>query len=323
MKRTIRVVEVDTRIDTKLDAMVEYYEARVLFDYNPVNSDELPLRVGESIEVRVGPDILCEEGWLVGSNIRGQHGLFPANHVVDVRYPTGGTDPAPQPQDAPSQQAHDSGSKFQADYDAPTRATKSEAREGNGASGLLLSENYGDDDSAEMINERGGGNHDDSTRNLVVVQQAGSTETYIPASKPAVQADQGALATGNTLKSESQEWRGAPADIAGGDGHDSLPKGWYSATDEATGTVYYYTDDGQSSWVKPVAGVEPPIGEALTAGAAVVVNAYSANDEPIAQRMGQTKVILSGERLHECQRAWSCTCTTPYVCPRYQLVQQA
>ncbi|CAN0539286.1 unnamed protein product, partial [Ectocarpus sp. 8 AP-2014] len=32
-----------------------------------------------------------------------------------------------------------------------------------------------------------------------------------------------------------------------------LPDGWFSATDEATGVVYYYTEDGQTSWTRPPA----------------------------------------------------------------------
>ncbi|CAN0012905.1 unnamed protein product, partial [Ectocarpus sp. 12 AP-2014] len=38
--------------------------------------------------------------------------------------------------------------------------------------------------------------------------------------------------------------------------------GWFSATDESSGVVYYYTEDGQSSWTRPpattAAKVEPP-----------------------------------------------------------------
>lgn len=310
--------------ENKVGAMVEYYEARVLFNYHPVNSDELPLRVGESIEVRVGPDIVCEEGWLVGSDIRGQHGIFPANYVVDVRHPTGGTNCARQPQDAPSQLAHDAVSETQAAYDASTRERTSEAREGDGVSGLLLSANHGDGNGEETMDEYGGGSHDENARNVVVSKQAGSTETCIPASKPVVQADEGPLAAGNIFESESQERQGAPAEMTGGDGHDILPKGWYSATDEATRSVYYYTDDGQSSWVRPVAGVESPTGEAPTGGAAAALDDYSANDVPIAKRMGETKVTLSGERLHEGHRPCTpCTYTTSWGCPRYHWIQQA
>ena len=71
--------------------MVEYYEAVALFDYTPATSDELRLRAGEPVEVRIDrsgvDDDVREEGWLSGSDLLGNHGLFPANYVIDRRAP--------------------------------------------------------------------------------------------------------------------------------------------------------------------------------------------------------------------------------------------
>lgn len=61
--------------------MVEYYDARVLFDHLPVASDELRLRKGETVEVRVDHSADREQGWLHGTDIRGQHGMLPENYV--------------------------------------------------------------------------------------------------------------------------------------------------------------------------------------------------------------------------------------------------
>lgn len=68
--------------------MVEYYGARVLFDFTSAAPDELSLRKGESVEVRVDATTDCEEGWLSGSDIHGYHGVFPANYVEDLRTET-------------------------------------------------------------------------------------------------------------------------------------------------------------------------------------------------------------------------------------------
>ncbi|CAN0235667.1 unnamed protein product, partial [Hapterophycus canaliculatus] len=38
---------------------------------------------------------------------------------------------------------------------------------------------------------------------------------------------------------------------------DGLPDGWLWAVDDASGMVYYYTEDGQSSWTRPFAVAEP------------------------------------------------------------------
>ncbi|CAN0343346.1 unnamed protein product, partial [Ectocarpus fasciculatus] len=65
--------------------MAEYYEVLVLFDYQPVSTDELRLFEGELVEVRVGGEgVGEEEGWLYGSDQRGCHGTFPANYVTDA-----------------------------------------------------------------------------------------------------------------------------------------------------------------------------------------------------------------------------------------------
>lgn len=244
--------------------MVEYYEARVLFDYDPVNVDELRLREGESIEVRVGPDIPCEEGWLAGSNIRGQHGVFPASYVADAtQHPTS---TGPQREDGNLVHAQHGNEDCTTDHVlgvAPIGTLKSP---GDDASGLLL-ENYGD--AAETTEH---GDYDDGRSTVV-----GSTATLLPSSK----SDVDPSIRGSALEPNSQQ-RQVPC--AGKD-DGGLPEGWYSATDEATGIEYYYTDDGQSSWVKPTAALEPSGGLAAKV-AAKTPQPNSANDEPAAKQLG-------------------------------------
>lgn len=65
--------------------MATYYDAKVLYDYTALAFDELTLRKGESVEVRVDHAADAEEGWLSGADARGNHGVFPANYVEAVK----------------------------------------------------------------------------------------------------------------------------------------------------------------------------------------------------------------------------------------------
>lgn len=54
---------------------------RAVFNYRPVNSDELELREGDLIYVLEQ----CDDGWFVGTNSRnGFFGTFPGNYVKRV-----------------------------------------------------------------------------------------------------------------------------------------------------------------------------------------------------------------------------------------------
>ncbi|KAM3603492.1 uncharacterized protein V6R79_023476 [Siganus canaliculatus] len=54
-------------------------QCKVLFDYQPMNEDELELKVGEIVEITEE----VEEGWWSG-NLNGKSGLFPSNFVKEV-----------------------------------------------------------------------------------------------------------------------------------------------------------------------------------------------------------------------------------------------
>uniref|UniRef100_A0A8C4NI29 Osteoclast-stimulating factor 1 n=1 Tax=Dicentrarchus labrax TaxID=13489 RepID=A0A8C4NI29_DICLA len=54
-------------------------QCKVLFDYQPVNEDELELKIGETIDIIEE----VEEGWWSGS-FNGKSGLFPSNFVKEL-----------------------------------------------------------------------------------------------------------------------------------------------------------------------------------------------------------------------------------------------
>lgn len=56
------------------------YTAKVLYDYTPIEDDEIPLIKGETLEVLSGPDDL---GWCYGEK-NGLSGLFPHSYVVKI-----------------------------------------------------------------------------------------------------------------------------------------------------------------------------------------------------------------------------------------------
>lgn len=212
---------------------MEYYEARVLFDYTPSASnpsDELCLRAGESIEVRVDVAGLDEgeEGWLCGSDQRGHHGTFPANYVADARTIAdiaGGVVQTRIPGHGSTAAASSNGvyNGAQAGRSAPpkallpatnARAVVSHATQESVARTGLRSK-FVQGATTEYVYGGDGKAYSDNKRNL----NAG--QTTVP--------------------------QGSPHH---GDA-DRLPKGWFSATLETTGSEYYYTEDGQTSWTRP------------------------------------------------------------------------
>ncbi|CEF63016.1 FCH domain and SH3 domain-containing protein [Strongyloides ratti] len=60
------------------------YTAKVLYDYTPIEDDEIPLIKGETLEVLSGPDDL---GWCYGEK-NGSSGLFPHSYVIKFRNTT-------------------------------------------------------------------------------------------------------------------------------------------------------------------------------------------------------------------------------------------
>lgn len=286
--------------------MVEYYEARVLFDYTPAAADELTLRRGESIQVRVGGQE--EESWLYGSDPSGCHGVFPANYVAGIRTATsmpaavhinnkvdnyhgsggGGDGGGDIPSGVPYQRLGDTAIKYADDavgtsaatYDAQAAGAVTQQNEPGGLM-VAAAADYGDrgdfrDDSAGALwhtseettassayraGEEGGAHngmdtttyyaHDphhrnDSSTTIENTLDAPTLhhESIIPAATAAVAVEKG-IASGS----------------------DDLPDGWFWATDEGSGVVYYYTANGQSSWTRPTASaaaaaavVEPLVG---------------------------------------------------------------
>lgn len=54
---------------------------RALYNYQPLNSDELELREGELVDVME----MCDDGWFVGTSQRTcRFGTFPGNYVRPV-----------------------------------------------------------------------------------------------------------------------------------------------------------------------------------------------------------------------------------------------
>lgn len=225
--------------------MVVFYEARALFDYQPVASDELRLRAGDLIEVRVGEGDQGEEGWLYGSDQRGCHGSFPANYVAEVRA-TATADNGGGPDE------HDHGSE-DAPSALPYATQNGSAHAGRSGTPTALSEGKEGVDAQS----RYGSPYD----------SAGATKAPAQSTSSASSVDHNcgyggpANATTShprqviTNAAEAQELTQSFAAIEEGgivQDADELPHGWLWAIDEASGTAYYYTEDGQSSWTKPL-----------------------------------------------------------------------
>jgi sorbin and SH3 domain-containing protein 1 len=57
------------------------FRYRAMYNYRPVNSDELELKEGDTIYVLEQ----CDDGWFVGTSQRtGYFGTFPGNYVKRV-----------------------------------------------------------------------------------------------------------------------------------------------------------------------------------------------------------------------------------------------
>lgn len=309
--------------------MVEYYEARALFDYTPATADELQLRAGESVEVRIdrsgADDDVGEEGWLSGSDLLGNHGLFPANYVIDSRAPAnpsntsgghgdhvdhgghvvasnkgkpvvvgqekergrgggGGGVGAGQP--GQQQQygrngngahtppsvlpAHGYSNNVAASLsssgrgDSSTGITTTTAALGGGAAATPSAYHQTAADRARQAGHQNGGapaaggagvlppgkhNNPDRDRNAHYGDRNAAT---------AAAASAHTVAPGTSLPGPSSH----DHDAEGGGDSYRLREGWFTGTDEATGLEYYYSADGQTSWVRPLAAV---LGEPLAA----------------------------------------------------------
>lgn len=249
--------------------MVQYYEARVIFDYNPGASDELRLRKGESVEIRIGPDVVCEEGWLSGSDLRGSHGIFPANHVVDV---------------AKGQTSAAASDLYSSDTGRPQEQLL--PKQGN------EHQSYGTDCVTEsavggkpttpiaarcrVVPDRPKANNGPYSASTAVAAVLRSTT---PTTSSTTIAAAGAVdGPASILAPQSRQKRCREY-------NDGLPEGWHSAQDKSTGAVYYYTEDGQSSWVKPTA-VESA-GDPASAAAATLCHT-------VEDRAGQRSVDVGG-----------------------------
>lgn len=226
--------------------MVEYYEAKVLHDYNATTSDELRLRVGETIEVRVDPGSdEAEEGWLSGSDLSGNHGTFPANYVVDLRLIEEADDAISPP--AANSDTFDSqpgGSQLGGyQYDRAGGEPQPQALASASTPVALIGGSAASATRAESSNPRTQVNFASA-----VTENSGADSTDVGARNTGVQ------------------------DLSHGDTTGHLLEGWFSAIDEATGMEYYFTNDGQSSWTKPVAVQQPVLEEAAPAKAKITMD---------------------------------------------------
>lgn len=235
--------------------MTQYYEARVLFDYDPVTSDELCLRVGENVEVRVGGGEEEEDGWLYGSDLRGLHGTFPASYVADLRPSANCSD-------------NDGGvSLAPASFHRPGDDVEHEGFGGGSAANSVDDTAVVGPNDGEVIFATSGCSQKDSNSNSAPYHPA--QDTTGAASGDQGRDYNGAVTATNSLGenlSESaptaatlQESATTECDAASvaeleGSASSQLPEGWLSAVDENSGVVYYYTADGQSSsWTRPIA----------------------------------------------------------------------
>lgn len=274
--------------------MVEYYEARVLFDYTPVAADELHLRRGESIEVRVGGEE--DESWLYGSDQRGCHGVFPANYVVDIRTSTstpatfrvkndtdndngggGGGDSGDNvPSAVPSQSPGDTATHAGDFVGTSTAAHDGQAGavvEHNNPEGVIAAVAGYHEHWKRRDDPAGAPGFPSEERKASSAYYTGKEgAAYIAAATTTYAHDTHAEnrnTSGNTLEVDTQHKANITATTAVAvveegavSGSDDLPDGWLWAIDEGSGVVYYYTADGQSSWTRPTSSavtIEPLI----------------------------------------------------------------
>lgn len=250
--------------------MIEYYEARVLFDYDPVTSDELCLRVGENVEVRVGDDD-GEEGWLYGSDVRGRHGIFPANYVADLRSPAGAAHDSPDGNlgggssatyhgAGDAEHAGDGGASVPAHDLAHHPPRGQPYREG-----LVQAAHERRDDSAAARHY-----HPQDTaasaHHAGVQRDRGHGATGIATTGYHHDEDARTGASGASRASQQREPAStchAHAPEEKGNAFDQLPDGWLCTADPDSGAMYYYTADGQGSWIRPTSTVVAAAAEPL------------------------------------------------------------
>lgn len=284
--------------------MVEYYEARALFDYTPASADELRLRAGEPVEVRIDHngidnDDIGEEGWLSGSDLLGNHGLFPANYVFDRRTPLnpsntdddhvvsssngkpeagqeieiggggggGGGQPGQQQQygrngnDAhtpPRLEAVLPGHGYSNNVASSGRADSStRAAPTGGCTAVTATATpaayYKTSDRAQQGDHYlNGGAPAPGARGVLPPGKGGGPDRIVYGDRNTAAAAAYIVAPGTSLPGSSSHHNDG--------GSHRLQDGWFSGTDRATGAEYYYTADGQTSWVKPIAAV---LGEPL------------------------------------------------------------
>lgn len=237
----------------------------MLFDYIPATSDELHLRAGESIEVRVDADLdNGEDGWLSGSDVRGKHGMFPSNYVMDLRR----THANRRDSNISSHTLAPDHDSTDATSDAAvwTRATENRVEKppDHGSTTPPSPETVvPSDQCAAVLNDKrtqNGVQHDTSTRVIASNPDHGLPSEVTTTVGETSNTSQDRNASDNTahdllgsaiLLPETQHT--PRRDMAPGHDADTpLPHGWHSATDEGSGIVYYYTEDGQSTWMKPV-----------------------------------------------------------------------
>ena len=301
--------------------MVEYYEARALFDYTPATADELRLRAGEPVEVRIdrsrADDDVGEEGWLSGSDLLGNHGLFPANYVVDTRTP-----PNPSNTSAADHGEHaDHDDRGVASNNRKPIVVGREKGIGGAGGGGQPGQQQHRQQQQQQYGRNGNDAHTTQPPLKRVLPTHGNNSNAVPSGRadystgtappggsataatpayyePADRAQQGGrqnggaptagaggslppgkFTTDHNVSYGNRNTAAATAAAAahvvapsttlpGSSSHDDggashpLQDGWFSRTDEATGMEYYYTADGQSSWVRPIAAV---LGEPLPA----------------------------------------------------------
>lgn len=217
-----------------LSEMVEYYEARALFDYNPATPDELRLRAGEPVEVRVdrGGENVGEEGWLSGSDLLGNHGTFPASYVIDRRINSSNKN-----DDGDDDDRHAAGGVVTLSNGEPP--VVGQQREivpiGGGPRGQQYER--GGDDAAQPPMEKVLPAH--GSYNVASSARRAEDATSPHAGRPGG----GSIATATPQR---DPW---PHD----DSPHPLQEGWFSGTEEATGEEFYYNADGRTSWVRPTA----------------------------------------------------------------------
>lgn len=238
--------------------MAEYYEARVLFDYGPVTSDELCLRVGETVEVRVGGGEEEEEGWLYGSDLEGRHGTFPANYVADLRpsvncsagddYAGGSVSSSVPPFHGRAEHV----GCVEVSATTPMHGVVAEQNDRDvvsTTSGYSKDDSYGAPYNPEQDTPASPGEHGRAFNDVATATP--TTGGNMSGSVPTVTTSQD-QAIARYAAATGAEIEGAAS--------SQLPEGWLCAMDDNSEAMYYYTADGKSSsWTRPTAATTAAI----------------------------------------------------------------